>query len=230
MGAGFDWSSTSTCGGCTTFENVLYVGTMDRSTRMRTNPIIGRLIERNMGFDLYASRDGAHFSVITRNGLGDKFNVGVRNFAATPYGLFLGAANHYYGLNIWRTGQFNARGASGAQLAEAQAVEPLHRAYLPIINTSGGMAENQRLEIESRDGHMILSWNVPPGTPQFHIFRADFTFSPELLVAGLDLEMPDIDPDGSIPERSARLAKALRDISKTGQCTRPGIPILCSSR
>jgi hypothetical protein len=210
MGAGFDWSLNIHMWRMTTFDNVLYVGTMDRSTRMRTNPIIGRLIERNMGFDLYASRDGAHFSMITRNGLGDKFNVGLRNFVPTPYGLFVGAANHYYGLNIWRTGQFNVRAASGAQLVEALAIEPQHRAYLPFIRTSSGVAGDQRLEIESRDRRVILSWNVPPGAPRFHILRADFAFSLELLVAALDLEVPDIDPDGWIPGTFREIGQSTR--------------------
>ncbi len=82
-------------------EGVLYVGTFDTSTTFRNDPELGPFARRFMGFDLYASSDGIHFSPITTDGFGDPFNFGARTLASTPYGLFLGTANYYYGLQIW---------------------------------------------------------------------------------------------------------------------------------
>lgn len=82
-------------------EGVLYVGTFDTSTTFRNDPKLGPFARRFMGFDLYASSDGIHFSPITTDGFGDPFNFGARTLASTPYGLFLGTANYYYGLQIW---------------------------------------------------------------------------------------------------------------------------------
>ncbi len=83
-------------------NGVLYVGTFDSSTTLRNDPELGEYARLFMGFDLYASVDGVHFTPITTDGLGNPFDFGVRTFASTPYGLFLGTANYYYGLNIWR--------------------------------------------------------------------------------------------------------------------------------
>ena len=83
-------------------NGVLYVGTFDSSTTLRNDPELGDYARLFMGFDLYASVDGVHFTPITTDGLGNPFDFGVRTFASTPYGLFLGTANYYYGLNIWR--------------------------------------------------------------------------------------------------------------------------------
>ena len=80
----------------------LYVGTMDWSTTVRGIPVLGRLLRPLMGFDLFATDDGVHFTALTRTGFGDPFEFGVRSFASTPYGLFLGTANNYYGTGIYQ--------------------------------------------------------------------------------------------------------------------------------
>ena len=81
------------------FEGNLYAGTFDSSTLFRNEPDFPQSI---LGFELYRSSDGSHFDPITTTGFDDKFNFGVRTMAATPYGLFLGTANFYYGLKIYR--------------------------------------------------------------------------------------------------------------------------------
>ena len=53
-----------------------------------------RFLARGQGY-------GVTFTPITTTGFGDKYNFGVRTMAATPYGLFLGTANYYYGLKIF---------------------------------------------------------------------------------------------------------------------------------
>ena len=85
------------------FNGQLYVGTFDSSTTFKNDPIIGPLVEPIMGFDLYRSPNGTDFFPVTITGFGDKFNFGVRGMEATPYGLFVGTANYYYGLEVWRS-------------------------------------------------------------------------------------------------------------------------------
>lgn len=58
-------------------------------------------MQAEKGFDLLVSEDGVNFEVITRNGFNDKYNHGVRTFQATEQGLFIGAANPFYGAQVW---------------------------------------------------------------------------------------------------------------------------------
>ena len=143
-----------------------------------------------MGFDLYTSPDGQHFSAITRTGFGDMFNVGLRNLAATPAGLFIGSANHYYGLNIWRATQDVATaGIADRKLATAAP----YAVYLPItLSSSGHPAPPELLQAENSGDRVILTWERPAGAALFHIFRADFTLA-------TDLQIPDIDTDIWVP-------------------------------
>ena len=58
------------------------------------------------GFDLFVTEDGVNFHPVTRDGMGDPYNHGVRAFAvnrdpANPW-LCLGTANPFYGTQIWR--------------------------------------------------------------------------------------------------------------------------------
>lgn len=109
-------------------NNRLYMGTFDMSLFARfatteglessidldIHPIISWVLERipageiadiiaaiEGGFDLWETKDGREWRQITRTGLEDEYAYGVRSFASTPYGLFLGTANPYFGFNIF---------------------------------------------------------------------------------------------------------------------------------
>jgi hypothetical protein len=107
----------------------LFVGTFDSTTIFKDDPEVSAELEPYMGFDLFVSTDGTKFTPITTDGFGDRFNYGVRTMVSTPYGLFVGATNPYYGLQIWRA--------------------PEYTAYLPVVTQdqvvigSAGMAGNQ---------------------------------------------------------------------------------------
>jgi SAM-dependent methyltransferase len=88
----------------------LYLGTYDSSVFISfvdlgrvprdRHPWIRRagvdaVVEREGGFDLWRSRDGAHWLDVTKTGFGNAYNYGVRTLAGTPAGLFLGAANPF---------------------------------------------------------------------------------------------------------------------------------------
>ena len=53
------------------------------------------------GFDLLVTEDGVNFEAVSRDGLGDKYNHGIRTFAVNNDGIFLGTANPFYGTQVW---------------------------------------------------------------------------------------------------------------------------------
>jgi hypothetical protein len=125
----------------------LYIGTNDQSTKWRNlKGGLGAMLKPNMGFDLYATSDGWHYSAVSRDGFGDLFNSGMRTFTPTPYGLFMGTSNHFYGTRIYR----------GA-------------------NVPNPVATPQRLEVESSLKIAGLTWEggCPTATATtFHVYRS----------------------------------------------------------
>ena len=81
----------------------LYLGTWDWSIKLRTSSLLHAFTRLENGFDLLVTEDGVDWRLITKNGFEDGFNNGVRNFAPSPYGLFLGVANPFNGLEIWQS-------------------------------------------------------------------------------------------------------------------------------
>ena len=53
------------------------------------------IVDRLSGFDLYRSFDGENWVPVTTNGMGNPYNLGLRSFSSTPYGLFIGTANPF---------------------------------------------------------------------------------------------------------------------------------------
>lgn len=147
LDAGFDWPLNVHIWRMQGHAGVLYVGTNDESTRWRRVPGADPVLRGRYGFDLYATADGQYFTPVTVTGFEDRFTSGLRNFASTPFGLFLGSSNFWLGLKIWQ-------GTSGA--------------------TNGSSQSPTRLELESKDRNVILSWDSPPGATRFHVFRGDF--------------------------------------------------------
>ena len=119
----------------------LYIGTQDQSAKWR-NAKFGGPLSAGFGFDLYSTNDGWHYSLVTRDGFGDAFNNGMRNFASTPYGFFMGSANHSYGTLIYKG-----------------------------VNGPTPVAAPQRLEVENLPGITGLSWEGSPTAVRFHIWR-----------------------------------------------------------
>ena len=192
MDRGFDYFLNQHVWRMQDHEGWLYIGTMDASTAWRTVPFVGDLVKPHMGFDLFATRDGWHYTMITRTGFGSMFDYGVRTFASTPFGLFLGTANEYYGTGIYQ-------GVPGE----------VYEFYLPIVQASGNstgetmrlstfpsrvnsrrlssrvLAPPQRLMAESHNG-VVLSWDSPYRATRFRIFRSTFTSAHELRIANVE--------------------------------------------
>jgi hypothetical protein len=72
-------------------EGVLYIGTHQweafRALEVEAEEIVG-------GWQLWASEDGENFTMVIGDGLGNPPDVGIRSFASTPIGLFVGTHNN----------------------------------------------------------------------------------------------------------------------------------------
>ena len=53
------------------------------------------------GFDMLRTSDGENFEVVTNDGFGDRYNYGGRSLVSTPYGLYIGTANPFYGAQLY---------------------------------------------------------------------------------------------------------------------------------
>jgi hypothetical protein len=100
--AGFGWKYNTEIWRMEDYRGVLYVGTYDRSTLVADVHTWPQSLMSHVGFDLWASADGEHFSSVTTNGFGDRFSDGARSLQATPYGLFVGSATRAAGLHVWQ--------------------------------------------------------------------------------------------------------------------------------
>jgi hypothetical protein len=111
------------------------------------------LLLHNMGGHLYRTPNSWYYSAVTTNGFsspadphGGIFDYGIRTLASTPYGVFLGTANDYYGLAIFRA---------------------VKRAS-PLIGSP------DRLEIEpSKSGGALLSWLAGIRAQSYRVYRAE---------------------------------------------------------
>jgi hypothetical protein len=97
----------------------LYLGTWDWSQMLR-GTIADGFFNFNYGFDLFKSKDGIHWQVITRTGLGDPLNSSVRNVESTGFGLFLAATNPFFGLQIFQSN--TAQDLNGDGIVDAKDV------------------------------------------------------------------------------------------------------------
>ncbi len=91
-----------------TFEDVENSDLFDRYPNLRPlvenrNPDeIGDIIAAvEGGFDLWGTTDGKEWTRISRTGFGDWYSYGIRNFVSTPFGLFAGAANPFFGFKLF---------------------------------------------------------------------------------------------------------------------------------
>lgn len=171
----------------------LYLGTNDASVWFRNIPGLDPFIKDEYGFDLYKTRDGKGWVQLTRNGFGDRFNFGLRTFASTLSGLFLGTVNYVTGTEVWQ--QRGSRQASRAATSRLQT--PTQTDDVP---------ETGPLQAISQDGAIILSWQHAPGAVQFRVFRAEHSLVDAsqlpavMLIPGLSGELTP--PDGTGPQPS----------------------------
>jgi hypothetical protein len=138
-------------------NGTLYAGTYDSSTNWEGTSVWNSL-RSVLGFDLFRTDlNGWYWTTITTNGFGslnaslpgapvtnDFFNYAARTFATTPFGLFLGASNDSYGLNL----------------------------YLGNGTTTSPLPAPARLMGEMKGNQPVLSWDPVPGAAAYQILRA----------------------------------------------------------
>ncbi len=76
------------------------------------------------GFDLWRTTDGRIWQIVSYTGFGDQFSYGVRNFASTSAGLFVGTANPFFGLRL-HVGQAEGTDSDGDSFADGHDNCPL---------------------------------------------------------------------------------------------------------
>jgi hypothetical protein len=82
-------------------NGILYLGTNDSSVQYRGTGL-EPFVKEEFGADLWASQDGNKWVRLSRNGLGNFYNFGIRNFASSlKYGLFVGTANDVTGAEVY---------------------------------------------------------------------------------------------------------------------------------
>lgn len=134
----------------------LYAGSYDSSYLWSKYPNIDAAMSEVFGFDLFQTADGHYATPVTTQGMGDRYNFGVRNMASTPHGLFVGATNDHFGLNI-------LRGVTGPA---------------PVL------AAPSRLEAEVNGSRTVLSWEPVPGATTYRIMRAPLKYVTSLEPVG----------------------------------------------
>ncbi|HEX2954836.1 MAG TPA: hypothetical protein VHR47_12755 [Bacillota bacterium] len=66
-------------------------------------PVLYALGQLGLGFDLWRTKDGVHWTPLSLNGLGNVFNYGLRMlFVSTEPKLYVGTANPFQGCEVWR--------------------------------------------------------------------------------------------------------------------------------
>jgi hypothetical protein len=93
-------------------DGSLYAATFDASSFAipGTVPIPGAV----PGFDLWRSRNGTSWSLVSNDGFGNACNYGGRNLTSTPLGLFVGTANPF--TTDEAVGNFCPGGTGGAEV------------------------------------------------------------------------------------------------------------------
>ena len=108
------------------FDGGLFVGTNDWSYSLQGVPVLSSLLQNQFGFDMYGTCDGRYWYPVTINAFGSGIdNFGLRTMVPTPFGNFLGSANHAQGTTIYGS-TINAPSCGGTS-AGATAAAPAAR-------------------------------------------------------------------------------------------------------
>ena len=113
FGPGFDDPFTGYFWQMEVHNGWLYVGTFDNSSLLpyipteeitadelreaiEENPeLVNHIVESTGGFDFWKTQDGVSWYPITWTGFHNNFNMGIRSFQSTPFGLFVGVSNEF---------------------------------------------------------------------------------------------------------------------------------------
>jgi len=94
----------------------LYLGTFDLTTMLKLADPSGQQIAAMLklpleqvqalfttaGGDLYSTRDGDSWRMLTQTGFGNQYDYGFRNIVAAPSRLYFGMSDPFYGCEVWQ--------------------------------------------------------------------------------------------------------------------------------
>lgn len=66
------------------------------------NYIASHVNSEVQGFDMFKTSDGVNFTVVTKDGFGDRYNYGGRTLQTTEDGLYVGTSNPFYGAQLFK--------------------------------------------------------------------------------------------------------------------------------
>ncbi|MCR5704363.1 MAG: hypothetical protein K6G85_07040 [Eubacterium sp.] len=81
---------------------VMALGEVDWQTLYMYNYIASRVNNEVQGFDMFKTADGENFTVVTKDGFGDRYNYGGRTLQPTEEGLYVGTSNPFYGAQLFK--------------------------------------------------------------------------------------------------------------------------------
>jgi len=166
------------------YGGALYVGTNDWSWLLQRDthdPWLQSILSPEFGFDVWATCDGADWFPVTRDAFGNMDDFGARNFIGSPFGLFIGSADHAQGTRIFLdTNQPCSSLVNGTRASAARAPTP-------------GAPQQLLTDVQRRG--TVLSWNRSPYAARYEVFRSaydiqvPFTYQrPATLPGGFRLE------------------------------------------
>jgi hypothetical protein len=179
-------------------DGTLYLGTWDWSDLLRGTSLEG-VFKSQFGFDFFKTRDGIHWNPLSRNGLGDSFNLALRNIEPTPFGLFLAAADTQFGLQIFQdTSRLDSSGDVIIDSRDDHSIGGAH--HPPAKGRHGGRDLDWNGPLTKLDARkqgtgatvmvnppgtlviaaqtpspasVALSWSEAPGARRYHVYRSD---------------------------------------------------------
>jgi len=176
MDNGFDWPLNIHVYRMDQYDGVLYAGTADNTTRYRNVPLLGEAIAAKQGFDLYRSPDGWHWTKLTRTGFDNPFQMGIRVFSSTPYGLFFGSFSFWEGCQIWLGTSAEAEPGPGGERGLAGLAA---RSRIPFLLSAAGdsgapPSPPRRVLAEWQEDRAVLSWEPEDSKAEcFRVYRRD---------------------------------------------------------
>ncbi|AMV36062.1 hypothetical protein [Planctomyces sp. SH-PL62] len=200
-------------------DGVLYAGTNDDSWALRSSPL-APYFRSEFGFDVFASTNGVAWSPVVRNGMGNMFNFGLRTFASTPVGLFLGTVNYVQGTEVWLAGSSAVPTAATAVASNfPSTTATMTTRTPPTTPASGGSPpiapagdeerdgeaqeeagspqpppSPEEVEVEALRGRAYVSWSPGPGAVRYHVYRSTYQKADLGFLLGLLPEAGEEDP------------------------------------
>ncbi|WZO99333.1 hypothetical protein EP7_000932 [Isosphaeraceae bacterium EP7] len=191
-------------------NGTLYAGTNDDSWGFRRTPL-DPYFRAEYGFDLFSSQDGVYWAPITRTGFGNLFNFGLRTFASTPSGLFVGTVNYAKGTEIWlgnpTTSPLARTGLVGGAPALARSAQTI--------------AAPARVEAELQGDRAVLSWEPAADAVRFRVFRSTHQVADIGPMLGLNRRPEFVDAQGNSEEVLSESIEVVGPFEPVGSTSRP---------